>query len=121
VAAGTGSVVVGTVVMAAFWLGTVPILLALVAGLHGATPKLRNWLPLAASLLLIWTGMFTFSGRGFAQLNTLNDIVAESPVSPLAGKGSKSMPAGGLAPTITTQAAIARAQEQELPCCCHSK
>lgn len=121
VAAGTGGVAMGTVVMAAFWLGTVPILIALVAGLHGATPKLRNWLPLVASILLIWTGMFTFSGRGFAQLNSLNDIVAQSPVSPLAGNGSKSIPAGGEEPMATTQAAITRAQEQELPCCCHEE
>ncbi|QDS93524.1 hypothetical protein FF011L_22940 [Roseimaritima multifibrata] len=70
-AAGTGSPVTGGLVMAAFWLGSVPALVGLVAGTQVLARRFTRLVPIAASLLLILTGCFTTSGRGFANLQSL--------------------------------------------------
>src|SRR6056297_1878853 len=74
VAAGTGSVAMGGVTMAAFWLGTVPALTALVAGAQSLSRKFVQLIPVATAVLLIVTVAITASGRGFAELNSLSDI-----------------------------------------------
>jgi len=76
VAAGTGSAVWGPVVMFAFWLGTVPALTALISGTVALSARFKTATPTAAAMLLIFAGIFTFSGRGFANLNSFDDIRA---------------------------------------------
>lgn len=73
-AAGTGSVASGVLVMAAFWLGTVPALVSLVAGTRALSVRFRRAIPVGAAALLILGGCFTASGRGFAGLNSLAEI-----------------------------------------------
>lgn len=74
VAAGTGSIVWGPVVMFAFWLGTVPALTTLISGTVALSAQFKKIIPTAAATLLIFAGIFTFSGRGFANLHTLDEI-----------------------------------------------
>jgi sulfite exporter TauE/SafE len=62
-AAGSGSVAGGVSVMIAFWLGTLPVMLSLAAGIPAlAAPLVRRapWLP---SVALILIGIYTASGR----------------------------------------------------------
>lgn len=77
IAAGTGSPVLGALVMSAFWLGTVPALTALISGTRALSVRFQTLVPTAAAACLILAGMFTMSGRGFAELHTLSDIGAE--------------------------------------------
>lgn len=74
VAAGTGSMLMGSVVMIAFWIGTVPALVGLVTGTQAMAIRFRRAIPIGAAVLLIVGGGFTASGRGFARLNSLSDI-----------------------------------------------
>lgn len=67
-AASTGSALTGAVVMFAFWLGSVPALVAVVAGTRLLATPLRSVVPVAASILLVIAGWHTASGRGFAEL-----------------------------------------------------
>lgn len=65
IAAGTGSAVLGVCVMTAFWLGTLPVLLALGVGLQGTLAALRQRAPkftawaTAAAMLFIGVTMLT--------------------------------------------------------------
>lgn len=68
-AAGTGSAVAGAILMAAFWLGSVPALISLVASTRLLKPSFRRAVPLLASILLIMAGAYTAAGRGMAELN----------------------------------------------------
>jgi sulfite exporter TauE/SafE len=74
IAAGTGSLLWGPMVMFAFWLGTVPALTALISGTVALSTKFKTVVPAAAAALLIFAGISTVSGRGFANLTTLNEI-----------------------------------------------
>ena len=74
VAAGTGSMLTGPIVMLAFWLGTVPLLVALVAGTQTLALRYRRLVPAGASILLIMGGCYTATGRGFSSLNALTDL-----------------------------------------------
>jgi uncharacterized protein len=78
VAAGTGSIVMGPIVMIAFWIGTVPALVGLVAGTRLLAGRYVKLIPGVASTLLVVAGGYTAMGRGFAQLNSLSDIQSTS-------------------------------------------
>jgi sulfite exporter TauE/SafE len=71
VAAGTGAVVPALIVMAAFWVGTLPALTALTLGARSLIPRFARLLPLAASMLLIITGLYTATGRASADLSAM--------------------------------------------------
>lgn len=74
IAAGTGSVLMGGITMAAFWLGTVPALTALIAGTQTLSSEFVRVVPVVTALLMIIAGGFTASGRGFAGLNSMSDL-----------------------------------------------
>lgn len=74
IAAGTGSVLMGGITMAAFWLGTVPALTALIAGTQTLSREFVRIVPVVTAILLIIAGGFTASGRGFAGLNSMADL-----------------------------------------------
>lgn len=63
-AAGTGSLLGGVATMAAFWLGTVPILLGLGLGAGRLWAPVRARLPLVSACLLLVLGLGTILGRG---------------------------------------------------------
>jgi sulfite exporter TauE/SafE len=85
VAAGTGNIASALLVMTAFWLGTLPALTTLVFGARTLIPRFRTALPIAASVLLIVTGLYTATGRAAADLSSMvapQDLVDDpSPTS----------------------------------------
>ncbi len=68
-AAGTGSIATGALVMVSFWIGSVPLLVGLVAGTRMLGGRVGRMVPLATSILLVAAGAYTASGRGFASLS----------------------------------------------------
>lgn len=63
IAAGTASSAVGMMVMAAFWLGTLPMMATLGLGLQVAFGPLRRRLPLITGVVLVAAGLWTLFGR----------------------------------------------------------
>lgn len=62
-AAGTGDPLAGALAMAAFWLGTLPVMAALGVGLQSLFGPLRRHLPMATALLLVIVGVLSLAGR----------------------------------------------------------
>ena len=62
-AAGTGRIGPALFVMAAFWLGTVPMMAGLALVLQRALGPLRRRVPLFTSAMLVVLGLLTLSGR----------------------------------------------------------
>jgi hypothetical protein len=62
-AAGAGSAAGGALVMAAFWLGTLPVMTAVGIAAQGAFGPLRQRLPVLTAALLVVLGLLTVSGR----------------------------------------------------------
>ncbi len=87
-AAGTAHPLAGAAVMIAFWLGTLPVLTAVGAGLQFLTGPLRRHLPIAASLLFIVAGVLTAAGRialptfDPAQVTLTNNAVPDADAPP---------------------------------------
>lgn len=73
-AAGTGNWWTGSVVMIAFWLGSVPALVAVVMSTKLLAGRLRQFVPVAVALMMIVAGGLTMAGRGFANLHSLAEI-----------------------------------------------
>lgn len=72
-AAGTAHPVTGAVVMVAFWAGTLPMMLALGAGLRTMLGALGSRLPQVTCLILIGVGLFTLVGRSHLSVAALLD------------------------------------------------
>jgi sulfite exporter TauE/SafE len=62
-AAGTASPWRGALVMAVFWVGTLPVLVALGSGVRGATGWLGRRLPVVTAGALVLVGLTTLTGR----------------------------------------------------------
>ncbi len=62
-AAGTGSALGGVAVMAVFWAGTVPILLALGLGAQILGVPLRRHIPAVTAVILVALGLYAIIGR----------------------------------------------------------
>jgi len=62
-AAGTGNPLLGAVTMAAFWMGTLPALVALGASLQHLGGSLAARMPLLTSLAIVVVGLLTLAGR----------------------------------------------------------
>ncbi len=62
-AAGTGGALAGAAVMAAFWAGTVPALLAVGFGTQLLSAPLRRHVPAVTAVLLVALGLFAILGR----------------------------------------------------------
>jgi len=63
VSAGTASPIRGASAMAAFWLGTLPIMAAIGVGVQAMAGRLRRHLPVLTSLVLVFAGLWTILGR----------------------------------------------------------
>jgi uncharacterized protein len=72
-AAGSGSPLGGALIMAAFWLGTVPALAIIPLGMRPIAGRWRAYLPALAASLLIATGTFTLVVRAEANISTIKD------------------------------------------------
>lgn len=109
-AAGTGSIATGALVMVAFWIGSVPLLVGLVAGTRMLGGRVGRMVPLATSILMVAAGAYTASGRGFASLS--HDLQVSSVLLDRLKDGQ----AGTLdAATITE--GLQQLVDTPLPCC----
>ncbi|HEY5961333.1 MAG TPA: sulfite exporter TauE/SafE family protein [Polyangiaceae bacterium] len=94
-AAGTGSALRGALVMAAFWFGTVPLLLGLGLGVERIGARLRRFVPTVTALLMVALGAYAVVGRvnvaasaargleaGLFGLKASNSSGTKSPVAP---------------------------------------
>jgi len=61
-AAGTGSVADAMLVMAVFWAGTLPMMLAIGVGIRRLAGPLRDKLPVFSALVLVAIGLYSLSG-----------------------------------------------------------
>lgn len=89
-AAGTSHPVGGGLVMAAFWLGTLPILVSIGAGVQALAGSLGRHAPRAMSLVIVALGVLAATDRGqrtFAEM-----IPAESTPTASVPSGSSDMP-----------------------------
>ncbi len=77
-AAGTGSPIYGALVMAVFWVGTLPVLVSLGASVQLALGALGKQLPLVTAIALIVVGLTTIVGRMGLEPAALAQSVASS-------------------------------------------
>jgi sulfite exporter TauE/SafE len=95
-AAGTGSPAVGALTMAVFWLGTLPMLIAVGVGVQTLTGALRAHLPMATSLLIVTVGVWTVLGRmhmpAMAATNDVAGATVEQATQRVMSLDSKEMP-----------------------------
>ncbi len=75
-AAGTGSPVSGVLLMATFWLGTVPIMTALVLGVNQIGKRIRKRLPVIMASLVVLIGVFTISFRAPVVIGAEPNVVS---------------------------------------------
>jgi len=106
-AAGTGSPVLGAVVMVAFWLGTLPALAALGYGVQSLTGVLGRRLPIVTSIVLAAVGLWTLMGR--TRLPALAEATAD--------RGALRSIASGEASTEDAIERVQSLEHEEMPCC----
>lgn len=70
VAAGTGAITSGMLVMAAFWLGTLPVMAGVGLLAQRALGPFRRRLPIATAAVLVVLGLLTMAGRLSPNLST---------------------------------------------------
>jgi hypothetical protein len=75
-AASAGNPLRGTLVMAAFWLGTLPILVSLGIGVQTLTGTLGRRIPLVTAVLIVLLGVFTLVRRTSATVEALRPVDA---------------------------------------------
>jgi len=75
-AAGTGDPLQGALVMAAFWLGTLPVLLTLGMGVQALAGPLRRHLPAISALVLLVIGAWTVWDRAHIDTGRFGGIKA---------------------------------------------
>lgn len=78
VAAGTGSPLWGSVVMAVFWSGTVPIMVALMLGLNRLGRSIQQRIPVAMAGIVILIGAFTIAFRAPVAIGNDIDVVDQT-------------------------------------------
>ena len=104
--------------MTAFWVGTLPALTTMLVGVQSLTPKMRNALPVAASLLLIVTGLYTVTGRAAVDVSSLTspDLPLELTATSLIRLADEPLPccSDGLQDDATTD-------QNDLPPCCRAR
>ena len=99
-AAGTANPILGGVVMASFWLGTLPALTVVMLGVRQLTGHWRVYLPVATSLLLVATGTYLVANRAWIEYASL---------------GTTAIAVGTRAEDQLSR--VAELPKQEMPCC----
>lgn len=107
VAAGTAGPLDGVIVMAAFWLGTLPLMVGLGAGIQGLAGPLRRAVPTAMALAIIAMGLIAVVRREGTSLAGLESSALASP---------RPRPAAPRGPELAAEA-LERIGDEPLPCC----
>jgi sulfite exporter TauE/SafE len=114
-AAGTASPLWGAVTMAAFWVGTLPIMLALGAGVQTLAGAMARRLPVITSLAIVCVGLYTVVARGAV----LAPVAPVGPATPTAGAAEGPGHAEASEPE-SHEAELERVRSlpsTDLPCC----
>ena len=77
--AGTASATAGAATMAVFWVGTLPLMLALGLGVQALAGPLRRHLPAASAIALVVVGLLSVAGRIDVASHTAEPHAAASP------------------------------------------
>ncbi|MEM9589507.1 MAG: sulfite exporter TauE/SafE family protein [Planctomycetota bacterium] len=72
-AAGTGAIWGGLLTMTFFWLGTVPVLLALGVGVQRLTGPIQAKLPLVTAVFIVLVGVYAVTHRASADLKSWSE------------------------------------------------
>ena len=88
VAAGTGSPLLGGATMSAFWLGTLPILVALGSGVQALLARFGQRVPAVLSTLVIIAGLTTLMLRTSVAMPTLTEAADVETVPSLYADGT---------------------------------
>ena len=94
--------------MAAFWLGTVPVLSLVGISVQTLTGVVGQRLPLVTSLVIIVLGLYTAYGRLTIPAEAFERRTVDSTVVKTVGPGA-----------ATVEARVESALQQEPPCCSH--
>ena len=78
VAAGTGSPIWGAIVMAVFWSGTVPIMVALMLGFNKLGHSIQQRIPVVMASLVIVVGLFTITFRAPVTIDMESNVVGQT-------------------------------------------
>jgi len=100
IAAGTAHPADGAIVMAAFWLGTLPVMISLGAGVQALAGPLRRAVPTLMALVVIVLGLTSLVHRSNVSLAGLEATASAAPPS-----------------THPSSAALERIGQEPLPCC----
>ena len=93
-AAGSGGALAGAAVMAAFWAGTLPVMLSLGVGVRQLAGVLGDRLPAVTAVALIAVGFMTLSGRVSLSAEQLaHRVAAEQAASDRATPDPEQLPA----------------------------
>ncbi|MBK7406317.1 MAG: sulfite exporter TauE/SafE family protein [Phycisphaerales bacterium] len=111
-AAGTGSAPLGALTMGAFWLGTLPMMVAVGVGVRALAGPLASRLPFLMPLLVMAAGLFTIFSRVSVSVDALRSAAAkvettslESLSSSVKGLDAESMPCCSGEPPVVEPAA----------------
>lgn len=74
--AGTGSPIWGGILMATFWAGTVPIMVALMLGFNKISLSLQKQIPALMAVLVIVVGIFTIAYRAPVSMDMNLEVVS---------------------------------------------
>lgn len=119
-AAGTGSAAWGAAAMAAFWIGTLPVLVGLGVGIQHVGPRIAARLPAVTALVIVGVGVYTICTRITMPMARAGTMQVKDASELKAGVGKidhATLPCcAGKAPmgnTTTTQAVPAERKEGE--------
>ncbi|PHQ82773.1 MAG: hypothetical protein COB69_00910 [Phycisphaera sp.] len=85
VAAGTAHPVAGAMTMAAFWVGTLPVMVAVGTGVQALSGSLRRYIPAAMAITIVTMGVLTAIGRTGHMLPTHERAAAMTNIEHEAG------------------------------------
>lgn len=88
-AAGTGDAALGALTMAVFWAGTLPILVAVGAGVRAAAGPLGSRLPVLMPLLVMAAGLYTIVSRLGVSAEDLRGVGARVEAASLEQAGAR--------------------------------
>ena len=92
VAAGTASPLTGALVMLAFWVGTLPILIALGTGLQHGLGALGRKLPVITSIIVVIAGMYALTGRTLLDVRAMASALEPEKIPSAVPSAQSKMP-----------------------------
>lgn len=110
-AATTGSIRASMLLMAAFWVGTLPLLSGLALGAHASGVSLQRWFQPIAAMVLIAFGSYTCIARSAVDLSNLSQSIQGSLNAAKATGGHSS------GTTPLQPEGLKKLTESKLPCC----